>query len=196
MPSRRAFSLLLTGAGLWLAASPVLCAPEPRPSQLEARKALLTQLFAQLKQAPDADAATPVRGVIARVLAHHESPTAELLTSRAETALKAGAETPGANLLDEIVGLYPDWGYAWRRRAQVALERGDADAALFDLRRALSIEPRDLFALMEQAEVLRAANQQRGALELLRRASELDPANIQLREETERLAREVEGRAI
>jgi hypothetical protein len=67
---------------------------------------------------------------------------------------------------------------------------------MLDLNRALTLEPRDFLAMEQLAELLRSTHQDRPALELLRRAQALDPANIPLREETERLERQVEGRDI
>jgi Tfp pilus assembly protein PilF len=65
-----------------------------------------------------------------------------------------------------------------------------------DLDRALQAEPRDFLAMSALAELLRAKKQDAPALDLLRRALALDPRNESLREETEELRRQVEGREI
>jgi tetratricopeptide (TPR) repeat protein len=157
---------------------------------------VIDDLFAQLAQAPDASSAEPIRALIERVWAHRGSATADLLMARAESALKSGLEAPATALLDRIVALYPDWSLGWRRRAQSAAAQGDSEAAMRDLDRALQVEPRDFVAMGELAELLRAKRQDGPALDLLRRALALDPRNETLREETEQLQREVEGREI
>jgi tetratricopeptide (TPR) repeat protein len=172
-------------------------APSPRPlSPAESRKKLFDPLFARLKQAQDSTQAAQIREMISQAWAHPDSPTADLLMTRAESALKLGQATEASNLLDRIVNLYPDWSHAWRRRAQSAFAQGDPDGATLDLTRALAAESRDFLAMAELAELMRAAHQDKPALEMMRRALALDPANEQLRDEVEKLARQVEGRDI
>ena len=62
--------------------------------------------------------------------------------------------------------------------------------------RALNAERRDFVAMTELAELMRTVHQDKPALEMIRRALDLDPANAALRDATERLGREVEGRDI
>jgi tetratricopeptide (TPR) repeat protein len=171
--------------------------PSQAPSSAPAPRAkIIDDLFVRLAQAPDASSAEPIRALIERVWAHSDSSTADLLMARAESALKSGLAAPATALLDRIVALYPDWSLGWRRRAQSAVARGDSDAAMLDLDRALQAEPRDFIAMGELAELLRAKRQDGAALDLMRRALALDPHNTSLREETEQLQREVEGREI
>ena len=170
--------------------------PAAAPSPPDARKKLFDLLFTRLKQAPDAAQAAQIRDLIAQAWAHPDSPTAELLMTRAESALKQGQAAEASNLLDRIVNLYPDWGYAWRRRAQSAFAQGDSEGAMLDLSRALIAEPRDFLAMAELAELMLTAHQDKPALDMMRRALDLDPANRQLRDEAEKLARQVEGRDI
>jgi tetratricopeptide (TPR) repeat protein len=170
-------------------------APAPL-SPSEARKKLFEVLFARLKQASGSEQATQIREMISQAWAHPDSPTADLLMTRAESALKLGQPTEASKLLDRIVNLYPDWGYAWRRRAQSAFAQGDPEGAMLDLSRALIVEPRDFIAMAELSELMRTAHQDKPALDMMRRALALDPANEQLRDEVEKLARQVEGRDI
>jgi tetratricopeptide (TPR) repeat protein len=185
------FCLLATGGR---AAAPGT--EQQAPSADAARVKTIDDLYARLAQAPDAESAAPIRALIQRVWAHPGSATADLLMARAERALKYGLGAPAKALLDRIVALYPDWSLGWRRRAQSAVARGDAEAAMRDLDRALQTEPRDFVAMGELAELLRARQQDGRALDLMRRALALDPRNESLREETEQLQRQVEGREI
>jgi tetratricopeptide (TPR) repeat protein len=203
MKKARALFYLIIAAGLSLAAPAASLAAQEKqagpaqPAPLEsARKKRIDALFVRLKQAPDASSATAIRALIAQAWAHPESPTADLLMTRAESALKDARQTEASSLLDRIVSLYPDWGYGWRRRAQSAFAQGDAEGAMLDLSRALNAEQRDFVAMTEIAELMRTTHQDKPALEMMRRALDLDPANATLRDATERLGREVEGREI
>jgi tetratricopeptide (TPR) repeat protein len=190
------FGLLVGAPKVSLAGpGPEKQAPPP-VSDAATRAKIFNELFTRLREAPDPANAAQTRALITRIWAHSGSPTADLLMARAESALKGAQGAPAATLLDRIVSLYPDWSQGWRRRAQSALARGDNEGAMLDLNRALQAEPRDFLAMGELAELMRATNQDRPALELLRRALALDPRNEQLRAETEQLQRQVEGRDI
>ncbi|MDI9849007.1 hypothetical protein QM467_13170 [Rhodoblastus sp. 17X3] len=167
-----------------------------RPIAAEARQKALTELFAKLRQAPDAQAAAQIRSFIVRLWGHSGSPTADLLMARSESLMKSAKGPEAAALLDRIVALYPDWTLGWRRRAQSALLQGDSEGAMLDLDHALGVESRDFMAMSELATLMRAEGRNVPALELLRRALELDPRNDQLRQEAETLERQIEGNRI
>ena len=172
---------------------------EPAPSVAPAaptRQKLFDDLFAQLKQAPDAAAAAQVRAMIESVWTHSGSATADLLMARAEAALQHGDGALAQQLLDHVVILYPDWPEGWRRRAQAALALGDAEGAMVDLNHALTVEPRDYLALDALAALMRDSGKNKQALELMRRSLAIDPQDAPLRDATEKLAPEVEGREI
>ena len=184
-------------AGDLSARTDALAPPKQAPSSDAAPHAkIIDDLFERLAQAPDAESAEPIRALIERIWAHRGSATADLLMARAESALKSGLEAPATALLDRLVALYPDWSLGWRRRAQSAAARGDREEAMRDLDRALQAEPRDFLAMSALAELLRAKRQDGPALDLLRGALALDPRNDSLREETEELQRQIEGREI
>ncbi len=163
---------------------------------LPVRQKLIDDLFVRLRQAEDAQGAAQFRAMIGEVWSHSGSPTADLLMSRAETALRGQRGDLANRLLDRILALYPDWEQAWRRRAQSALAQGDREGATLDLEKALGIEPRDFLAMKQLSELLRGSDKKQEALELLRRAAELDPQDPALAHEIEDLTREVEGRGI
>jgi len=163
-------------------------APPPRAN-------LIDGLFQKLRAAEDPESAAQLRAMIAALWSHSGSPTADLLMARAESALRAQNGEIAAKLLDRIVTLYPDWGQAWRRRAQSALESGDREGAMLDLGKALAIEPRDFLAMRQLSEFLRDGRKAE-ALDLLRRAADLDPQDQILAHDVEELSREVEGRGI
>jgi tetratricopeptide (TPR) repeat protein len=160
------------------------------------RQKLIDTLFVRLRLAEDAETAAQLRAMIGEIWSHSGSPTADLLMSRAEAALRGENGEVAAKLLDKVVMLYPDWEQAWRRRAQSAVEAGDRDGAMLDLDKALSLEPRDFLAMRQLSELFRAGDKKPQALDLLRRAAEIDPKDPVLARDVEELTREVEGRGI
>ncbi len=161
-----------------------------------ARQKLFDDLFARLRDAPDAASADQIRAVIVHVWAHSGSPTADLLMARAEAAMRSAQGQAATRLLNRIVSLYPDWSEAWRRRAQQAILQGDSEEAMIDLDRALAANPRDFLAMIELAEMMQTAGDDKPALALLRRALALDPQNAPLRARVKHLRRKVEGQDI
>jgi tetratricopeptide (TPR) repeat protein len=162
----------------------------------EAHQKALTELFAKLRQAPDAPTAAQIRGFIVRLWGYSGSATGDLLMARAESLMKSAKGPEAAALLDRIVALYPDWTLGWRRRAQSAVLQGDSEGAMLDLNHALGVESRDFMAMSELASLMRALGRNVPALELLRRALEIDPRNDKLRSEAETLELQIEGNRI
>ncbi len=162
----------------------------------ELRKKALDDLFKRLREAPDPDAAAPVRAAIEKLWAHTGSPTANLLMARAESLLKAEMGAQAASLLDRIVQIYPDWSLAWRRRAQSALIQGDGEGAMLDLDHALTIDPRNFLVMSDLATLMSAEGRNEPALQILRRALDFDPQNEDLRKAADQLQRQVEGQRI
>lgn len=196
------FLLFLLLAGLQCGSPCAAGAGGPRApieapqNQAQGRQKALDNLFARLRQAPDAEAAARLRAAIGRLWGQSGSPTADLLMARAQSLVHSGNGMDAAVLLDRIVALYPDWTLAWRRRAHSALMQGDREGAMLDLDHALAIEPRNFLVMRELAGLLHAAGREAPALELLRRALELDPRNDELRLDAEKLERQIEGERI
>lgn len=170
--------------------------PVAGPVAAEARQKALTELFTKLRQAPDARSAAQIRGFIVRLWGYSGSATGDLLMARAESLMKSAKGPEAAALLDRIVALYPDWTLGWRRRAQSAVLQGDSEGAMLDLDHALGVESRDFMAMSELASLMRALGRNVPALELLRRALEIDPRNDQLRRDAETLELQIEGNRI
>jgi tetratricopeptide (TPR) repeat protein len=160
------------------------------------RQKLMDTLFSRLRQAEDPVTAAHLRAMIGEVWSHSGSPTGDLLMTRAEAALRAQNGEVAGKLLDKVVALYPDWGQAWRRRAQSAVESGNREGAILDLGKALNVEPRDFLAMRQLSELLRNDAKKPEALDLLRRAAALDPRDEDLAREVKDLSQEVEGRGI
>jgi tetratricopeptide (TPR) repeat protein len=194
--SARLFILISVLAALAVAPAWRAVATNPPTDAVETRQKILDRMFEQLGEASNAQAAAPIRAIIEKTWSQSDSPTADLLMTRAENLLKAELAPQAAALLDEIVKLYPDWTFAWRLRAQSALLQGDSEGAMLDLDHALRVDPRNFAAMADLAHLMRASGRDAPALELLRRALRFDPRNEDLRREAEELQRKIEARKI
>lgn len=176
----KAIILVLAAIGLGCAAP--ACAEAPAKSERDA-------LFSALRSASDADSAAVIRERLESDLAESGSPTADLLLGRADLLLDHGLGRDALDILRRVTLLAPTWGLSWRREAQAARVVGDSATATRALDRALDLEPRDFWAMIDLAHLSRAAGRERDALDLLRQALDEDPWNDTIRRETEVLAR-------
>ena len=166
--------------------------PDPKAR----RRQTLDALFARLKQAPSSAAARPIEAAILAAFEETNSPSINLLMERGAILLQAGDLEGALALYSAVIQLEPDFAAGWSRRGTVQNLRGRPDAARDDLRRALSLEPRDLAALQGLGAVLEEAGDKRGALDAYGRALALDPHLGDLAERSERLEQEIRGRGI
>jgi tetratricopeptide (TPR) repeat protein len=108
----------------------------------------------------------------------------EMLRLRAvDAAVTAGRTARAAGRLDEAharysraIQLSPDSAFLYRDRAAVERERNRPDAAIADLRRAVSLEPSDLDGLTALAGALAAAGNLPEAERAYRQAYAVDPS--------------------
>ncbi len=81
--------------------------------------------------------------------------------------MELGLLEDASRLADEAVRLAPRSAAAWHFRGQVAMARGQAEAALADYHRALAIEPDDRQMLLDTAEAYRRLDRPQRALATL-----------------------------
>ncbi|KAA9010360.1 tetratricopeptide repeat protein [Histidinibacterium aquaticum] len=79
------------------------------------------------------------------------------------------------DVLDRLVAYCPDYAEGYNQRAFASFLRRDFDAALWDLNRALEIDPRHVAALSGKALTLMGLGREAEAQETLRAALELNP---------------------
>ena len=96
----------------------------PRPQRGD-RIRNLDFLFGALKVAPDAESAKQVENRIWALWLASGSDTANLLMTRAKTAIDAKDLDLAIELLDAIVKIKPDYIEAWNRRATIHYMRKD-----------------------------------------------------------------------
>jgi tetratricopeptide (TPR) repeat protein len=153
-------------------------------------------LFGALKAAPDAESAKAVEGRIWAVWMVSKSDTANLLMTRVRTAVDAKKLDLAVELLDKIVLLRPDYVEAWNRRATIHFMRKDFTRSIEDIRQVLAREPRHFGALAGLGMIMQELGDDKRALEVYRRAVEINPHMQRITDLIKSLTEKVEGRDI
>ena len=149
-----------------------------------------------LKVAPDADSAKQVENRIWALWLASGSDTANLLMSRARTAIEAEDLDLALKLLDAIIEIRPDYVEAWNRRATIRYMRKEFSESMQDIRQVLIREPRHFGAMSGLGMILQEFGEEKGALEVFRRVLEINPHMPKIDEAIKSLVEKVEGRDI
>jgi tetratricopeptide (TPR) repeat protein len=167
----------------------------PRPQHGD-RSHNLDFLFGALKAAPDEDSAKQVETRIWALWLASGSDTANLLMTRAKSAIDAKDLDLAIELLDAIVKVTPDYVEAWNRRATIHYMRKEFGAALADIRQVLRLEPRHFGAMSGLGMILQEFGDDKHALDVFRRALEINPHLQKVPDLVKSLSEKVEGRDI
>jgi tetratricopeptide (TPR) repeat protein len=168
------------------------------PSQLPRvpRGQDLDFLFGALKAAPTPEAAKAVEGRIWALWMVSPSDTASLLMGRVRRAVEGKNLDLAVKLLDSIVVIRPDYVEAWNRRATIHYMRKDFTRSLEDIRQTLAREPRHFGALAGLGMIMQELGEDKRALEVYRKAIEVNPHMPRLPDLIKSLTEKVEGREI
>jgi tetratricopeptide (TPR) repeat protein len=153
-------------------------------------------LFGALKAAPDAETAKAVEGRIWAVWVVSNSDTVNLLMTRVRAAVDGQKLDLAVQLLDKIVVLRPDYVEAWNRRATIQFMRKDYNRSIEDIRQVLAREPRHFGALSGLGMIMQELGDDKRALEVYRKAIEINPQMQRLPDLIKTLSEKVEGRDI
>ena len=153
-------------------------------------------LFGALKAAPDADAAKAVEGRIWSLWLVSKSDTTNLLMTRVRTAVEAKNLDLAVKLLNSIVVLKPDYVEGWNRRATINFMRKDYTRSIEDIRQVLAREPRHFGALAGLGMIMEELGDDKRALEVYRKAVEINPHMQRIPDLIKSLTEKVEGRDI
>lgn len=116
-------------------------------------KAALDALFAELRTAPNAQAA---REIDQRIWTYWTTPPDPQLAGRLGEALAARrlGDIPGAIvLLTRLIEDYPTYAEGWNQRATMYYLLNDFEASLADIEKVLEFEPRHFGALSGRAMI-------------------------------------------
>jgi tetratricopeptide (TPR) repeat protein len=153
-------------------------------------------LFGALKAAPNSDAARAVEGRIWALWMVSPSDTATLLMNRVRRAVEVKNLDLAVRLLDSIVVLRPDYIEAWNRRATLHFIRKDFMRSIEDIRQTLAREPRHFGALAGLGMIMQELGEDKRALEIYRKAIEVNPHMPRIPDLIKSLTEKVEGRDI
>jgi len=167
----------------------------PRPQRGD-RKQNLDFLFGALKVAPDAESAKAIEERIWALWFVSGSDTADLLMTRVRTALEAKELDLAVELLDAIIEINPDYVEAWNRRATIFFMKKEYGRALADIRQVLAREPRHFGALSGLGLIMQDLGDEKRALDVFRRALDINPHLERIPDLIKQLTEKVEGRDI
>lgn len=153
-------------------------------------------LFGALKAAPTPEAAKAVEGRIWALWMVSPSDTATLLMNRVRRAVEVKNLDLAIKLLDSIVVLRPDYIEAWNRRATLHYMRKDFTRSLEDIRQTLAREPRHFGALAGLGMIMQELGEDKRALEVYRKAVDVNPHLPRIPDLIKSLTEKVEGRDI
>lgn len=168
--------------------------PAATPGPMRGPAATLEKLFERLAAAKTPEEAKGVANLIQRRWARSNSPTADLLMTRAQTAMKGKQLDLAIELLDRVISLEPDWAEAWNQRANALFLAGDPIRSMLDIGEALKREPRHYGAMMGLGTILRQQGDDKRAMVAYRRALEVYPQLEAVKSAVDSLKIEVDGR--
>ena len=168
-----------------------------RPSvSLQSSADELDGLFAELKTAEDTAAAKSLEKRIWAAWLQSGSATVDLLIARASKAMQSKDFGLAMQVLDTAIELKPDYAEGWNKRATLHYMMKNYGESIGDIQRTLAIEPRHFGAMSGLGSILKIYGDDKGALEIYRRALDVYPLMENASREVEKLAEEVEGRGI
>lgn len=188
-------ALILVLALASSAASAAPAKPVSKPAQKPAQDSQ-EKLFAQLKQAQSAEDAKPIEDKLKLLFLASNSPSVDLLMTRAHAAQAADDTKTAKKLVEAVTNIAPNYAEGWHIRASMESADGDDTAALVSLQKAVMLNPRHFAALVELGGLLEEYGDKAGALKLYRRALEIDPQMEAAEHKVRELTTKVEGRDI
>lgn len=156
----------------------------------------LDGLFADLKTANDPQAAKALEKRIWSAWLQSGSPTVDLLIARASKAMQSKDFSLAMEVLNTAIELKPDYAEGWNKRATLHYMMKNYGESIGDIQRTLAIEPRHFGAMSGLGSILKIYGDDKGALEIYRRALDVYPLMENAGKEVEKLAEDVEGRGI
>lgn len=160
------------------------------------RAAALDTLYDRLSKAKSGDEAKGIAGAIERVQLRSGSDTADLLMSRAMTAIQAGKSEVAVDLLTAIVKIDPDFTEAWNKRATLYFLKNDYAHSVADIAETLKREPRHFGAWAGLGMILRETGDKKRAYEAFKKALAVNPYMDTIKKAVDDLREAVEGRDI
>lgn len=103
------------------------------------------------------------------------SDSIDLMLRWAETALNQSREAEAEDFIAEVMAQRPDLAAVWALRARLHLRRNALAAALYDVRQAMILEPRNFDVLVNYALLLQETGNSKAALRLYEQVLSIYP---------------------
>jgi tetratricopeptide (TPR) repeat protein len=145
------------------------------PAAAQTTDSELDQLFAQLRAAPDAQAARDYEQKIWQIWTTPDDPELRSSMSLVMSERSGGEILAAISDLEVIVEKYPDYAEGWNQLATMHFFNGDYDASLAATFKALELEPRHFGALAGQAVIYDRLDQRELALKAMIAALAIHP---------------------
>jgi tetratricopeptide (TPR) repeat protein len=170
-------------------------AAQPAPDAAPPGSSLDT-LYERLGKARTQEEAKGIAGAIERAQLRSGSDTADLLMSRALSAIKSGKSDLALELLTATVAVSPDYAEAWNRRATLYFLKNDYARSMADIAQTLKREPRHWGAWAGLGMILRDTGDKKRAYDAFRKALAINPHLDTVKKAVDELREDVEGRDI
>ena len=140
-----------------------------------ARQQKLDSLLGKLHNSSPHMDVSRIEQEIWEIWSRNSSPTAEVLLRQSSVAISAGDLDPAEQMLSQLIETYPTFAEAWNRRASLYYVLKRYDAAMIDIEKAISLEPRNFGALIGKGMILLAQNKSDEAVAALKEALAINP---------------------
>ncbi|MGR3539968.1 MAG: tetratricopeptide repeat protein [Hasllibacter sp.] len=167
-------------------------APEAEVADAPREPETLDELFEALRIAPDGQH-DRIALRIERAMSRSGSQTIDYLLKRGRDAIEAQDPEAAIDHLSAAIDHAPQFAQPYVERAAAFFAAGRPGLALYDLRRALVLEPRHFDAMIGIGFILADLDEPETALEALRAAQGFHPAIPEVNDMIDSLEAELEG---
>lgn len=149
-------------------------APKAAVDPVKKRAQDIDKLFGELHKGSTSNPRATIEKIWA-LWSRNDSPMAEILLSQSGKAMRDGVFDTSEQMINELLGSYPDYMEALNQRAMLYYNMKRYDDALVDIQAVLAEEPRHFGALSGLAAVYQAKGDVAKAAAALRDAIAVNP---------------------
>ncbi|MBB6261297.1 tetratricopeptide (TPR) repeat protein [Paenochrobactrum gallinarii] len=151
----------------------------------------LDKLFSELLKTSNEVKARRIAAQISGIWAQSGSATVDLLLGWSYDAMSQKKYAVAIDFLDEAVALAPENAESWNRRAALHVLNSEYNRAIYDINRALELEPRHFGALTGLAGILQERGHKASALKVYERILTLYPMMREAQRQVQSLSEEL-----
>ena len=160
------------------------------------RAEMLSELFASLKIAPDADSGKLVAEEIWAVFLQSGSASVDFALLRGIAAQNRGDLKLARRMFNHVIRLQPEYAEGWARSGRLAIEEENVNRAVSEISQSLTLEPRHFYSLWMLGGILEKLGKTDNAYEVYSEALKLYPEHAEIKERVEFLQESALGKAL